>query len=102
MANATKKFKKIAIIHPNTQGSTKVAKELYNYFTPTPPETSDLIIVIGGDGSMLHALHHYMDLNIPFYGINSGSVGFLMNNFHIQNFSKNIDINKEIIDNIKL
>ena len=32
----------------------------------------------------------YMGLNIPFYGINSGSVGFLMNNFHIENFFTNI------------
>ncbi|MFK7968436.1 MAG: NAD kinase [Rickettsiaceae bacterium] len=90
MANATKKFEKIAIIHPHTQGSTKIANELNKYFAPTEPEESDLIIVIGGDGSLLHALHHYMDLNIPFYGINSGSVGFLMNNFHLENFPNNI------------
>jgi len=90
MENASENFKKIAIIHPNTQGSIKIANELNKYFTPTKPEQSDLIIVIGGDGSLLHALHNYMDLNIPFYGINSGSVGFLMNNFHIQNFPNNI------------
>ena len=94
MANANKKFEKIAVIHPNTQGSIEIATELCKYFTPTEPEQSDLIIVIGGDGSLLHALHHYMDLNIPFYGINSGSVGFLMNNFHIQNFPNNIEQTK--------
>ena len=94
MENASENFTKIAIIHPNTQGSIKIANELNKYFTPTKPEQSDLIIVIGGDGSLLHALHNYMDLNIPFYGINSGSVGFLMNNFHIQNFSKNIEQTK--------
>jgi NAD+ kinase len=39
----------------------------------------DVIIVIGGDGTLLHALHNYMHKNVPFYGINAGSVGFLMN-----------------------
>jgi NAD+ kinase len=39
----------------------------------------ECIIVIGGDGELLHALHKYMHLNIPFYGINTGTVGFLMN-----------------------
>lgn len=39
----------------------------------------DVILVIGGDGQMLHALHKYIHLGKPFYGINSGSVGFLMN-----------------------
>ncbi len=90
MADANKKFEKIAIIHPNTPESTEIAAELCKYFVPTEPKNSDLIIVIGGDGSLLHALHNYMDLNIPFYGINSGSVGFLMNHFHIQNFPNNI------------
>lgn len=94
MANTNKIFKKIAIIHQNTQGSIKIATELYKYFTPTEPEESDLIIVIGGDGSMLHALHKYMSLNIPFYGINSGSVGFLMNIFHLKNFPSNIQQTK--------
>jgi NAD+ kinase len=42
----------------------------------------DLIIVIGGDGTLLHSIHNYMYLNVPFYGINSGTIGFLMNNFN--------------------
>ncbi|MDX1916847.1 MAG: NAD kinase [Rickettsiaceae bacterium] len=37
------------------------------------------IIVIGGDGQMLRSMHKLHNLNIPFFGINAGSVGFLMN-----------------------
>ena len=90
MANAHQKFEKIAIIHQSTAESTQIAEQLRKCFSSVTPENSDLIIVIGGDGSLLHALHNYMGLNIPFYGINSGSVGFLMNNFHIENFFTNI------------
>ena len=90
MANANKKFKKIAIIYQETKLSIEIAEKLHKHCMPTEPQEADLIIVIGGDGSMLHALHQYMDLKIPFYGINCGSVGFLMNNFHPKNFLTNI------------
>ena len=44
-----------------------------------PSADTDIIIVIGGDGELLHALHKYMHLNKPFYGINAGTIGFLAN-----------------------
>lgn len=42
----------------------------------------DVIIVLGGDGFMLQVLHKYMHRNIPVYGMNCGSVGFLLNSYH--------------------
>ena len=47
---------------------------------------SNLIIVIGGDGFMLSTLKKYRNYKKPFYGINSGNYGFLMNKFS-KNFS---------------
>lgn len=43
------------------------------------PEEADILVVLGGDGFMLQSLHTYRTMNKPFYGINYGSVGFLMN-----------------------
>lgn len=40
----------------------------------------DIIFVAGGDGGMLHAIQDYMHLNVPFFGIASGTLNFLMNN----------------------
>lgn len=40
---------------------------------------ADYIVVLGGDGTMLNALHDYHELGKPFYGMNFGTVGFLMN-----------------------
>ncbi|NDB82490.1 MAG: NAD kinase [Alphaproteobacteria bacterium] len=40
----------------------------------------DAILVIGGDGQMLRSFHNLYHLNLPFFGINAGSIGFLMNN----------------------
>ena len=39
----------------------------------------DLFIVLGGDGFMLRSIHKYYMYKIPFFGINYGNVGFLLN-----------------------
>ncbi len=44
-------------------------------------KNADVIVVLGGDGFMLQAMHHYMARNLPFYGMNCGTVGFLMNSY---------------------
>ncbi len=51
----------------------------------------DLIIAIGGDGMMLRALHRYMHLKIPIYGMNRGSIGFLMNDYSADNLLQRIE-----------
>jgi len=47
-----------------------------------PPEESDVIVALGGDGLMLQTLHAHMSHGIPIYGMNRGSIGFLMNEYH--------------------
>ncbi len=47
---------------------------------PSPkPDDPNLIIVYGGDGSMLRAIRKHWRLRLPFYGINTGHLGFLLN-----------------------
>lgn len=42
---------------------------------------ADAIVALGGDGFMLEVLHRHMDCEKPIYGMNFGSVGFLMNEY---------------------
>lgn len=51
----------------------------------------DLVIAVGGDGLMLHLLHEYENKPIIVYGINCGTVGFLMNHFHDGDLLQAID-----------
>lgn len=51
----------------------------------------DLVVVVGGDGLMLHLLHDYENKDVTLYGVNCGTVGFLMNSFHDKNFIDAID-----------
>ena len=46
-----------------------------------PPEEADVIVALGGDGLMLQTLHRTMKAPKPIYGMNRGSVGFLMNEY---------------------
>ncbi|MTI19381.1 NAD kinase [Rhodobacteraceae bacterium RKSG542] len=45
------------------------------------PDDADIIIALGGDGMMLQCLHRFMNTGKPIYGMNRGSVGFLMNEY---------------------
>ena len=42
---------------------------------------ADVVIALGGDGLMLQTLHQAMDRSVPVFGMNCGSVGFLMNDY---------------------
>ncbi len=45
------------------------------------PERADVIVALGGDGFMLQTLHAFLGTGKPIYGMNLGSVGFLMNEY---------------------
>ncbi len=61
-----------------------------------PITKSNLIIVIGGDGFMLQTLKKKYKLKKPFYGINSGDYGFLMNKYFNNKIVKKINSAKKI------
>jgi NAD+ kinase len=46
-----------------------------------PFDAASVVVALGGDGFMLETLHRVMGPDIPVYGMNCGSVGFLMNTF---------------------
>jgi NAD+ kinase len=54
-------------------------------------EEADVIVALGGDGLMLQTLHRMMDAPKPIYGMNRGSVGFLMNEFHQRDLRRRLE-----------
>ena len=81
---------KLNIIFDNTKKSLQIKKYLLKLTKVTELKNCNIIVVIGGDGFMLQTLKKYYKLNKPFYGINSGNYGFLMNKFNNKNFIKNL------------
>src|SRR5215469_6418766 len=45
------------------------------------PAAADVIVALGGDGLMLQSLHKFMASGKPIYGMNRGTVGFMMNEY---------------------
>lgn len=53
-------------------------------------ETADIVVALGGDGFMLETLHVTQHLPAPVYGMNRGTVGFLMNSFTTENLPERL------------
>jgi NAD+ kinase len=54
------------------------------------PAEADVIVPLGGDGFMLETLHAYLDLEKPIYGMNLGTIGFLLNAYTIEGVEERI------------
>ena len=81
---------KAYVIFNKNKNSLKIKSFLEKKIKLTSLKNSNLIIVLGGDGFMLQSLKKLYKFNKPFYGINSGNYGFLMNKYSNQNFLKNL------------
>ena len=60
-------------------------------------DNADVIVVLGGDGFMLEAIKSLMDKHLPIFGLNYGSVGFLMNSSNQNDLVKPITEECEIV-----
>ena len=78
------------VLYDRNNFSLKIKKFLFKNIINYSLLKSNLIIVIGGDGFMLETLKKYNKYKKPFYGINSGSYGFLMNKFSSKKTIKNL------------
>ena len=81
---------KIQIISDKNKKSLKIKSQLSKKIKSILLKKDNLAIVIGGDGFMLQTLKKNKDSKKQFYGINSGSYGFLMNKFSSKNIIKNL------------
>lgn len=55
------------------------------------PDQAQVIVALGGDGTMLETLHNFYQSGKPIYGMNRGSVGFMMNPYRIENFLERLN-----------
>ena len=86
--------KKIHFVFDKTNKANQQKKKLLRKFKSYAPHEVDIIVVLGGDGFMLQTLKKLGKFNKPFYGINMGTYGFLMNKFKIGKFIENLSISK--------
>ena len=82
---------KTSLISDKNEESLKIKFILEKKIKFLPIIKSNFIVVIGGDGFMLQTLKKFYKFKKPFYGINSGDYGFLMNKFSEKNTVKNLN-----------
>ena len=83
------KFRKIGFVASQKPEAIEALKKLKN-FTKMYPNQADIIVALGGDGTILKCLHDYLKKKIPIYGMNRGFVGFLMNQYSEINLEKRL------------
>ncbi|WP_425404187.1 NAD kinase [Hwanghaeella sp.] len=70
---------KMAFMAADTPMAQAARSELMSMYDHVPVTEADVIVALGGDGYMLQAMHDSLALEKPVYGMNRGTVGFLMN-----------------------
>ncbi len=75
------RFTKIAFVASDTGEALASQVKLAERYGNAPLDQADVIVALGGDGLMLQTMHRHLTSRIPIYGMNRGSVGFLLNDY---------------------
>lgn len=81
------KYNNPAIVSDKSEHAQEAKKQLINRFgfkeikDGHDTQKADVIIAVGGDGFMLETLHMHIEDGLPVYGVNRGSIGFLLNEY---------------------
>ncbi len=81
---------------PTAQAALHRLTALYN---DVAPAQADVIVALGGDGFMLQTLHSTQELDVPVYGMNRGTVGFLMNEYSADELGERLNAAVEEVIN---
>ena len=72
----------------------KLANERYEFAENVAD--AEIILALGGDGFMLDVMHYYMARRLPIYGMNCGTVGFLMNSYRLSKLDDAIRLSEPV------
>ncbi|MDJ1159370.1 NAD kinase [Chelatococcus sp. SYSU_G07232] len=86
-----RRFSSIAFVSSGAPEADEALATLVARYGNHDPDTADVVVALGGDGLMLQTLHHFMGTAKPIYGMNRGSVGFLMNEFEDDNLVERLE-----------
>ena len=99
MTQAVAQHRKIAFVASDVEIAQTARKDLMARFGEVAEPDADVIVALGGDGFMLSTLHRVQGMDIPVYGMNRGTVGFLMNEFSEDDLLERLDAAGEEVVN---
>jgi len=89
----------IVFLASQTQAAQQARNTLVARYGDAPLEQAAVIVALGGDGFMLETLHATQARDIPVYGMNRGTVGFLMNAFETEDLPARLAAAQETVLN---
>ncbi|GLQ34970.1 NAD kinase [Amylibacter marinus] len=89
--------KKIAFMASKSPLAQEAMAPLIDRYGDVPVEQADVIVALGGDGFMLEALHGTQDIDCPVYGMNRGTVGFLMNEYAVDGLMDRLKVAEDTV-----
>jgi NAD+ kinase len=92
-------MKKMSFLASKESGAIEALDRLRKIYVESPLDSADVIVALGGDGFMLQTLHDSQTLGLPVYGMNYGTIGFLMNEFSFDNLAGRLNRAEETIIN---
>jgi NAD+ kinase len=90
MSKSPARYDKIAFVASTHEEADAARRELAARYGDVAPAQADVVVALGGDGMMLQTLHDLRDSAKPIYGMNRGSVGFLMNEYGVDGLKERL------------
>jgi len=87
----------IAFLASDTTLAQEAKTRLESRYGAFAPSDADVIVALGGDGFMLSTLHATQEIEAPVYGMNRGTVGFLMNAYHEDDLIARLEAAEEAV-----
>jgi NAD+ kinase len=84
-------YDRIAFLASDAPNAQTALAELAKRYASVPVEEAEVIVALGGDGFMLQTLRGMIGNGLPVYGMNLGSVGFLMNEYRAAELTERLD-----------
>jgi NAD+ kinase len=81
MTDAATRYDKIAFVASSAPDAVEARTRLAARYGDVPEDEAKVVVALGGDGFMLQMLHKFRDTGIPIYGMNRGTIGFMMNEY---------------------
>lgn len=82
---------KLTFFAADTEEAQEALKDLKKQYKDVGAHDADIAIALGGDGTLLETIHATYESGLPIYGMNCGSVGFLLNPFRPENLLERLE-----------
>jgi NAD+ kinase len=89
--------RRIAFVAADTSEARDACARLTARYGAAPFNDADTIVALGGDGLMLESMHRVIPRQVPIYGMNRGTIGFMMNDYREDDLPGRIAAARDVV-----